>query len=101
VVDDLENPFPSIGDRSIRQQKPSDPEMCRGALAFRDERVGRFLHAVMREPVLPLERDEQTSLSSDTEGGAWIALDGARQRGDIKLATETRADAEGNLALGG
>ena len=51
LIDDLENRLFPLLRRSMRGQQPADSEMRLGAPLFRDQRIGRFLNAVMKEAI--------------------------------------------------
>src|ERR1700761_5014237 len=64
VVYDLEYPLFELARGRAEEEHPADSEVCRCALAFRNERIGRLLDAVVKERVAALLTQDETCARS-------------------------------------
>src|SRR6516164_7830252 len=51
LIDDLENRLFPLLRRSVSSQQPADSQMRLGSPCLRDQGIGRFLNAVMKETI--------------------------------------------------
>ena len=92
LIDDLENRLFAALGRRLRDQKPPYPEVGRGALRVRDQRIRGLLHPVVNKFVgMLLARDQ---LDSDRLPNSRVDLilrgpEHGRERRDVGDIAET------------
>ena len=92
LVYDVEDVFLEFFGRRQRREQSSNPKVGRGALVFRNERVGCLLDAVVRECVRAVQAEDEAGEDGLPQGRVDIPLDGVVdhvQRGDLGGVPET------------
>src|SRR3990172_1626823 len=73
LVRDLEDLLLEILRRRARPEQSTDLQVHRCPLALGDERVGRLLDAIVREPIRALDLQDEVLLERRTQRGLGIA----------------------------